>query len=270
MSDDLLTSAQIERFEREGYLILDRLFDDEEMDLLLKIGKADRAMADEARNRRDGQGCVSRISLRNDLGEDIYSAIVRSERIVRRMERLLDGEVYHWHHKMMLKEPRVGGAWEWHQDYGYWYQYNYCLYPHMASCMIAVDRATRENGCLQVIPGSHEMGRIDHVKIGDQTGVDPERMAAILERLPVVHVELEPGSAVIFHSNLLHCSAANSSEHARWSLICCYNAARNDPYRESQHPRYTPLEVRPDERVREIGRRQWSEIQQETASSESC
>jgi hypothetical protein len=35
------------------------------------------------------------------------------------MERLLDGEVYHYHHKMILKEPKIGGAWEWHQDYGY-------------------------------------------------------------------------------------------------------------------------------------------------------
>ncbi len=57
---------------------------------------------------------------------------------------------------MMLKEPFVGGAWEWHQDYGYWYK-NGCLLPHMASCLIAVDRATKANGCLQILKGSHEM-----------------------------------------------------------------------------------------------------------------
>eukprot|EP01048_Picozoa_sp_COSAG05_P039381 COSAG05_NODE_19536_length_291_cov_0.713542_1_plen_87_part_10 len=73
------------------------------------------------------------------------------------MQSLLDDEVYHYHHKMMLKEPLIGGAWEWHQDYGYWYD-NGCLYPDMASCLIAVDRATRENGCLQVVRGSHKLG----------------------------------------------------------------------------------------------------------------
>jgi hypothetical protein len=85
------------------------------------------------------------------------------------MESLLGDEVYHYHHKMILKEPRIGGAWTWHQDYGYWYN-NGCLLPDMASCMFAVDRATKENGCLQVVRGSHHMGRIDHIKRGDQTG----------------------------------------------------------------------------------------------------
>jgi ectoine hydroxylase-related dioxygenase (phytanoyl-CoA dioxygenase family) len=156
---------------------------------------------------------------------------------------------------MILKEPWVGGAWEWHQDYGYWYQ-NGCLFPHLASCMIAVDRATRANGCLQVIRGSHHMGRVEHGKIGDQTGADPERVQGALERLELVHCELEPGAAVLFHGNTLHRSDQNTSAQPRWALICCYNAARNDPYKESRHPRYSYLEKWPDEQVKETGRRQ--------------
>jgi ectoine hydroxylase-related dioxygenase (phytanoyl-CoA dioxygenase family) len=181
---------------------------------------------------------------------------VRSERIVNAMERLLGGEVYHYHHKMILKEPRTGGAWEWHQDYGYWY-HTACLFPYLASCMIAVDRATRENGCLQVLKGSHLLGRIDHVAIGDQTGADPERVAVALERLERVYCELDPGSAIFFHCNLLHRSDQNASLLPRWALICCYNAARNNPYKESRHPRYRSLEKWPDERIKEIGRAQW-------------
>jgi hypothetical protein len=257
MTADGLNDDQISQFDHDGYLILRGLFDAEEMDLLLKIARADRRLSDEAASRKDGQGGVSKLTLRNDLGDDVYSAIVRCRRVVDAMEQLLRGEVYHWHHKMMLKEPRVGGAWEWHQDYGYWYQYDYCLFPDMASCMIAVDRATRENGCLQVIPASHRMGRIDHVKVGDQTGADPERVEAVLQRLPVVHVELDPGDALFFHGNLLHASGRNTSPNPRWSLICCYNTARNNPYKQGKHPRYTPLAKWPDERVMEIARKQW-------------
>ena len=44
---------------------------------------------------------------------------------------------------MMVKEAEVGGAWEWHQDYGYWYN-NGALFPDMASCMIAVDEAQKK------------------------------------------------------------------------------------------------------------------------------
>ena len=164
------------------------------------------------------------------------------------MEVLLDDEVYHYHHKMILKGPKVGGAWTWHQDYGYWYN-NGCLFPDMGSCMIAVDQATRQNGCLQVIRGSHKMGRIDHVQRGDQTGADEERIAAALERLELVYVELEPGSAVIFHGNTLHRSDQNVSENPRWAFICCYNTRHNNPWTESKHPCYSPLERWPAKRI---------------------
>ena len=130
---------------------------------------------------------------------------------------------------------------------------NGCLFPLMASCLIAVDRATRENGCLQVIRGSHHMGRIDHGKTGEQTGADLERVEAALARMELVYVEAEPGDALFFHSNLLHRSDQNTSPNPRWSLICCYNAARNDPYKESRHPRYAPLVKVADTAIRDWG-----------------
>lgn len=168
---------------------------------------------------------------------------------------LLGGEVYHYHHKMILKEAKSGGAWAWHQDYGYWY-HNGCLFPLMASCMIAVDRATKENGCLQVLRGSHHIGRVDHGKVGQQTGADEERVEAATRVCERVYVELEPGSAVMFHCNTLHRSDQNTSDDPRWAFICCYNAARNDPYKESKHPSYTPLAKWPRERIVEVGREQ--------------
>lgn len=42
----------------------------------------------------------------------------------------------------------------------------------MASCFVAVDAATRENGYLQVLKGSHKLGRIEHGRVGGQTGTD--------------------------------------------------------------------------------------------------
>ena len=82
------------------------------------------------------------------------------------MERILGGEVYHYHSKMILKDAQVGGTWEWHQDYGYWYQ-NGLLFPLLSSVMIAVDPSRRNNGCLQVLKGSHRMGRLNHGITGE-------------------------------------------------------------------------------------------------------
>ncbi|MCA9135081.1 MAG: phytanoyl-CoA dioxygenase family protein, partial [Planctomycetales bacterium] len=111
-------------------------------------------------------------------------------------------------------------------------------------------------GCLQVIAGSHHIGRVDHGKTGGQTGADMERVEAALERLPLIYVEMEPGTALFFHGNLLHRSDKNTSDTPRWSLICCYNTKSNDPYKTGRHPNYQPLEQWPDARVAEIGRAQ--------------
>jgi hypothetical protein len=250
-----ISDAQIRRFKDDGYFFVPNLFDDEEINLLRTIARAEHQQGQRAASRRDGQGGTIKLTVENELGDDICSAFVRCHRIVDTMECLLEGEVYHYHHKMILKEPLTGGAWEWHQDYGYWYN-NGCLLPLLASCMIAVDRATKENGCLQVLRGSHLIGRIDHGKVGDQTGADMERVNIALERFELVHCELEPGTAIFFHCNLLHCSAQNKSTQPRWALICCYNAARNSPYKESRHPRYSHLEKWPDSRIKEIGQRE--------------
>lgn len=252
MSARPLSPSQIDAFHRDGYVFVPGLLDPEETRMLLDTAKRDHGMQDHAVPILDASGRQSKLSLWNHPGDDIYGAIARSERIVNSMEQLLGGEVYHYHSKMMLKEPKVGGAWEWHQDYGYWYN-NGCLFPDMASCLIAVDRANRENGCLQVLKGSHLMGRIEHGRFGDQTGADPERVKEAMKRMDLVYCEMEPGTALFFHSNTLHCSAPNTSGSPRWSLICCYNTRANNPYKEHHHPLYTPLKKLPDSAVKEVG-----------------
>ncbi len=253
MGSELNLEELRRQFDRDGYVLLRQLFDAAEMDALLRYARGDDQLAAEAYVRQDASGGQSRLALRNDLDDQApYTAVVRAERTAGTMAALLGDEVYHYHHKMMLKEPRVGGAWEWHQDYGYWYA-NSCLYPDMASCLIAVDRATKENGCLQVLKGSHHIGRIDHGKSGDQAGADMDRVRAALERHELVCCEMEPGDALFFHSNLLHRSDKNESEHSRWSLICCYNTRHNDPFLTGgRHPNYSPLKIWPDDRVREM------------------
>jgi ectoine hydroxylase-related dioxygenase (phytanoyl-CoA dioxygenase family) len=260
MSVYTLTPEQKARFNADGYLFIEKLFNAEEIELLGKIARADLAFVQNATDRKDAQGGNTRLSLRNDLYDDIYSAFVRCHRIVDTMEQLLGGEVYHYHHKMTMKEPFEGGAWEWHQDYGYWYN-NGCLFPDMASCYIAVDPATKANGCMQVLRGSHRMGRIEHGRTGEQTGADLERVEQAMKRLDLVYCEMEPGTALFFHCNTLHRSDQNRSPHPRWGFICCYNTKANDPYKKHGHPNYHFLEKWPDEKIIEIGRRDWEALQ---------
>lgn len=248
-----LSTTEVEQYRQDGYVLISAMFDREEIGILHDSARVDKAMDDHAFGKADGEGGVVRLSLWNHPGDGIYGMFARCRSIVDSAESLLEGEVYHYHSKMIMKEPRVGGAWTWHQDYGYWYQ-NGVLFPLLTSVFIAVDRATKENGCLQVLRGSHRAGRIDHVLSGEQAGADPARVGELARRLDLVHVEMEPGDALFFDSNLLHRSDQNRSEHPRWSMICCYNAARNDPYKESHHPRYTPLSKVEDSKILEVGR----------------
>jgi ectoine hydroxylase len=256
-----VSDAQIEQFQADGFLVVEGLYDEEEMDLLLNIGKTDPEKNEMVRATKDANGGESKLWLTADTeNDDIYNAVCHGRRMVDTMAKVMEDEVYLYHYKMMVKEPRVGGAWEWHQDYGYWYNNN-CLFPDMASCMIAVDRAYKGNGCLQVLKGSHKLGRIEHGKYGTQTGADPKRVALASKHLAHVYCEMEPGTALFFHANLLHRSDPNTSDDPRWSLICCYNTKHNPCDDKSGHPSYRPLEIWGDDKVKEIGKRQWSELQ---------
>jgi ectoine hydroxylase len=248
----ILSDEQVRQYHEDGYVLVKHFFDAEEIDLLYRSAKEDNDLDKRSFGRADGEGGVVRLSLWNHPGDGIYGMFARCERMVRSCEKLLGGEVYHYHSKMILKDPKVGGAWAWHQDYGYWYQ-NGVLFPLLTSVFIAVDPCTRANGCLQVLKGSHHAGRVTHVLTGDQAGADRERVDELVKRLELVYVEMEPGDALFFHANTLHRSDQNKSDNPRWSMICCYNAARNDPYKDSHHPRYTPLQVVPDSAIKAVG-----------------
>ena len=245
-----ISDEQVADFHRDGYLFVRGLFDAEETALMLTAARGDTNIIENAFDVEDTDGKKSKLTLWNHPSDDIFGMAARCHRVVDTSERLLGDQVYHYHSKLSMKEPKVGGAWEWHQDYGYWYQ-NGCLFPDMLSCMIALDPATRENGCMQVLRGSHKMGRIEHGIEGDQTGADKARVNEALKVLEVEYAEMQPGDGLFFHANTLHCSAPNESDQPRWMLICCYNAKHNNPYKEHHHPQYTPLKKVADSAVKD-------------------
>jgi hypothetical protein len=264
MALGVITDEQVRTYREDGFVLVHGMLNQDEVGLLARAARADRVLDQHSFGRSDGEGGTVRLALWNHPGDSIYGTVARCESIVGSAEKLLAGEVYHYHSKMIMKDAKVGGAWTWHQDYGYWYQ-NAVLFPLLCSAFIAIDPATKENGCLQVIRGSHRLGRIDHVLTGDQAGAEMERVTEVLKRLDLVHVEMEPGDTLFFDCNLLHRSDQNHSDHPRWSMICCYNAARNDPYKESHQPRYTPLHKLPDTAILEAGLKRFADSPDDVA-----
>ncbi len=245
----LLSEEESQTFHRDGYVIVPGFFDPAEISKLYKVAVDDQVMRQNALDLNDQSGKRTRLTLWFTPGDDIYSLLIRSERMVHSVQKILDSDapVCHFHSKLMQKEPRVGGAWEWHQDYGYWYKNQFLFPDQLVSVMVALTAANRANGCLQVIKGSHKMGRVNHGFAGEQVGADMTMVNHALETMEQVYVELDPGDALFFHSNILHRSEANLSDAARWSLISCYNSLSNPAYNDESVSWKTPVETVPDE-----------------------
>ncbi|XP_077986948.1 L-proline trans-4-hydroxylase-like [Glandiceps talaboti] len=239
--DFRMTQEMKNKFNEDGYIILRSVLDNQEMKLLKSALEDESGVLQHKYHHDDGDGFKTRMCLWNHPGCDVTGMLARSDKIAGTMEQLLGGEVYHYHTKLIMKEARTGGQFNWHQDYGYWYN-NGCLYPDMGSVMLAIDKADAENGCLQILPGSHKLGRVDHLRVAGQMGADMERVKEVLNVLPLVFVELNAGDALYFHSNVLHRSDQNHSDRRRWALIAAYNRATNNPVRKHHHPFYTPLQ----------------------------
>ncbi len=247
------TAQQLAQYATNGYLIVPGFLSDPEVEKFYSVASADDTISKHSYDLNDQSGKKTKLALWFTPGDDAYGLLTRSQRMVNGVNSLLDGDapVCHFHSKLMQKEPKVGGAWEWHQDYGYWYKNEFLFPDQMISVMVAITKATKENGCLQVIKGSHKLGRVEHGFAGEQVGASQRYVDLCLKTMELVYVELNPGDALFFHSNLLHRSEANLSDAARWSLISCYNRQSNVGYNEKSTSCTTPLQVVPDEALLE-------------------
>lgn len=251
MSTKAFSDEQIAAYNRDGYLLVKDFCSQAEINKLYKTALEDDAMRKNALDLNDQSGKKTKLSLWFTPGNDVFGYLTRSEKIISSVAQLLDNDspVCHFHSKLMQKEPKVGGAWEWHQDYGYWYKNQFMFPDQLISVMVALTAANKENGCLQVIRGSHKLGRINHGFSGEQVGADMVMVDNALKTMELVYCDLQAGDALFFHSNLLHRSEANLSDHPRWSIISCFSSQSNLAYNETSTSWKTPVDIVPDEAI---------------------
>lgn len=219
-------AEEVADYRKDGYAMVRGLFSPIETAALNQAVNTDPGIAASVLDLASREGGSTEIALWRSLDDDMFGALARSHRVVDRVEAMLDGPADFYHAKLTLKKPKVGGAWDWHQDFGYWYRQAH-LAPDMMSVMIALDAATPENGCLQILKGSHKLGRIEHGVAAGQVGADLSYVEEAMQRFELVDCVMAPGDTMFFHSNLLHASGANTSDRSRNVLLCCYNRQDN-------------------------------------------
>lgn len=144
---------------------------------------------------------------------EMWNGWYANPRVLSVVRQFLGDTIYLKYDSVFLKPAKVGGATPWHQDIGLWLDTNTDAF----NAWLAVDPATKENGCLQFIPGTHRTEVITHVKYPDQVhGELPRRLVErTIAEHGVDHIELAPGDCVMWHSHLWHFSPPNTSNKRR-------------------------------------------------------
>jgi ectoine hydroxylase-related dioxygenase (phytanoyl-CoA dioxygenase family) len=221
-----LTEAQSRFWHENGYLVLPEVLSPAEVATLRRGCEAleARAMAPGEGGDRyqfkvfeSGARSVQQIAEPHELGGE-WLALARHPKLLDRVEDLLGPNLQLYYSMMMMKPPREGFAAPWHQDFAFFAHGR----ADLLACMVAIDDATPENGCLRVVPGSHRMGLLNHFKEGQFTGIFQGDTAAF--DAPGGHAMLPVGAGgvIFWHVLTLHSSHPNRSEQPRRAVVLEY------------------------------------------------
>ena len=132
--------------------------------------------------------------------------------IVQRMACLYGPDLLLWRTNFFVKN-RGSKAIPWHQDFNYWPLEP----PVIISAWIAVDPSTRQNGNLQVIPGSHR-SIVPHIEATPDVQFEEMADAGYYDARDLTDLEMQPGEFILFNERTLHHSEANHSDLRRIGL----------------------------------------------------
>jgi phytanoyl-CoA hydroxylase len=226
----MLTSQQIETYRRDGYLVIPRLIEGEQLAELRAL--TDRIVA-EARGVSANDDLydlepshsaslprVRRLKPAIFKRYEFFRALTREPKITSILSGLLGPNIRLYGGKLNMKSAGYGSPVEWHQDWAF--------YPHTNDDVLAtgiyLDDCDLDNGPLMVIPGSHHGPTWDHHADGRFCGaMDPARCDVDFSK--AVPLMGPAGSMTIHHARLVHGSALNKSNRQRRLLLHEYTAA---------------------------------------------
>ena len=248
-----LTAEQIASYHRDGFVCIPGFLDPTELAPARQAVAADPQVGGRLYHVHDGSE-----KTRHDYlawtrhADDWLGTCTRLGRIVNGAAALIGEPVYHFHSKMVRKPAFRSGKVVWHQDFGGWYQ-DGCLMPNMLTCVVALTNADEQSGCLRMLKGSHQMGRVDRIRDDDAyANINPRRLEAMLARFKDVAVPLQPGDGLFFHGNVVHSSGINTADYDRLLLEFSYNGVSNAPVFDGQdHHGVKAMNIADDDALRD-------------------
>jgi len=246
MNVQTATTFDASQFHRDGYLVRRQLLSSAEVRSLVDLinrsldpplapveFEADVHYPGAPESRTAPGGHTPRRLLHAYSRDSQFQSIARHPDIVLTLQQLMQSNELllsqNHHNCIMTKHPGFSSVTSWHQDIRYW-RFDR---RELVSVWLALGPETIANGCLLVIPGSHEVdfepGQFDAALF---LRTDVEANEELLARSQPV--ELEPGDVLFFHSRTLHAAGQNTTDIIKRSLVYTYRTADNEPIPETR------------------------------------
>ncbi|MBM3491155.1 MAG: phytanoyl-CoA dioxygenase [Alphaproteobacteria bacterium] len=207
-----LSEAQVAQYHRDGFLSPLTAMRPAEADAIYRqVAAFEAAHPAEAR-----QAFASKCHL---LHPYLYD-LCRHPKLLDAVEDIIGPDILCWGSGFFSKRARDGAFVSWHQDSTYW-----GLEPlDIISVWLAVTPSRRENGCMRVIPGTHQAGQLPH---GDTFAAANllsrgQEIQVQVDAAKAVDLELEPGQFSLHHVAIVHGSEPNNSDLPRYGFVIRY------------------------------------------------
>ena len=213
----VLTQDQIDFFHANGYLKYGQILTGDELDLYRReydaeFAKANATNLSEAREGDPGAKQATKykmLQIVNMCERNIhYRRLLYNAKILDVAEDLIGPNIMLFHDQALFKPAHHGGAVNWHQDNGYWK----CRPANLVSCWITLDDVTKENGAMQVIPGSH-LKPVWHEKTENSGALFD--VGKNVETSKAVVLEMPAGHCMLHHCQTLHYTQPNETPNQR-------------------------------------------------------
>ncbi len=213
-----VTLEEADQFNRDGFIVLDDVFSDDELAPVVAATDALEARTDTFLAGSEGgrlsiaeRGAIT-FSLFPVLSDSAVRAFATHEVFADLCHDLVGPDARLYHDQAVYKKSEKPRRFPWHQDNGY----AFVLPQQYLTCWVALTDATLDNGCPYVVPGLHRMGTLAHHY------TDPLGWEIFEDHPDAVAAPVGKGGIVVFSSLSPHLTGPNTADEVRKAYILQY------------------------------------------------
>lgn len=214
MIEEKLTQKEVEFYKQNGYLLPSRpLLRQDKFDKLFDVFEEHLA------NR--GELKPDELDVPHLKDKRLFDFLMDDD-VLDVVEQVIGPNIGLWSSHFISKEPRTGKNTPWHEDSAYW-KGRFDKFDNIVTIWLAIDMATKENGCMGVLPGSHNNGFSEYQEIvNNDHKIFNVEIKDKVDESNIVWFELNKGNYSLHDSRIIHGANANTSDMRRTGYTMRY------------------------------------------------